>query len=338
MTDPVTVPVSIVAIGESLVDVVEPAMPSADGAPASEHPGGSPMNIALGLARLGRPVTLVTEIGTDARGDAIAEHLRSAGVELAPGSVRDEPTSSATARLRADGSADYVFDLRWSLPAGLSVADPALASAGIVHVGSIGAFLEPGASELASLLAALAGSEHPPLITLDPNVRPSIVPDHAAVLARFEQLAALATVVKLSDEDAEWLYPAGDGAAGADAAPGAGALDRVADRILALGPALVAVTRGGAGALLATAADRRDVSGITVEVADTIGAGDSFMSALIDQLAGLVDQGVPVDSLRDGHAFDSTRLGLIGDFAVRCATITVSRPGANPPTRDEIAD
>ena len=80
------------------------------------------------------------------------------------------------------------------------------------------------------------------------------------------------------------------------------------------------------------------MEGITVEVADTIGAGDSFMSALIDRLASLVDEGVPLESLRDGHAFDSGRLGLLGDFAVRCAAITVSRPGANPPTRADIAD
>lgn len=316
----------IVAIGEALVDVVEPSADAlAAGAEAVEHPGGSPMNIAFGLARLGRGVTLVTEIGTDARGDAIAEHLRSAGVELASGSVRDEPTSSATAHIGADGSADYTFDLRWSLPAGLAATDPALAGAGIVHIGSIAAFLAPGADEVASIVAGLAGSEHPPLITFDPNVRPSIVPDREAVVARFEVLAALAAVVKLSDEDAGWLYPRDD-------------LEGAVDRILALGPALVAVTRGGDGALLAAREHRREVPGVRVEVADTIGAGDSFMSALIDQLAGLLDEGVTPESLRDGHAFDSARLGLIGDFAVRCAAITVSRAGANPPTRADIAD
>lgn len=319
-TEPIAGSTEIVAMGEALVDVV--ARP---GAEPVEHPGGSPMNIAFGLARLGRPVTLVTEIGTDARGAAIAEHLRSAGVSLAPGSIREEPTSSATAHLGVDGSASYTFDLRWSLPAGLTAADPALAAAGIVHAGSIAAFLEPGGSQVAALLAALAASDTPPLITFDPNIRPSIVPDHAAVLARFEELAALATVLKLSDEDAAWLYP------GADA-------DEAADRILQLGPGLVAVTRGGDGALLAAAEHRRSVEGIAVEVADTIGAGDSFMSALIDRLASLVDEGVPLESLRDGHAFDSGRLGLLGDFAVRCAAITVSRPGANPPTRADIAD
>ncbi|MDO9395330.1 MAG: PfkB family carbohydrate kinase, partial [Herbiconiux sp.] len=170
---------SVVAIGESLLDVV--VRPGLD---PLEHPGGSPMNIAIGLARLGRPVTLVTEVGTDARGAAIVEHLRADGVQLAAGSVRHEATSTATAHLGADGSAEYVFDLRWSLPSGLTAADPALTAAGIVHAGSIGAFLEPGGRAVASLLAELAGAEHPPLVPLDPNIRASIVPDHGAALGR----------------------------------------------------------------------------------------------------------------------------------------------------------
>ncbi|MCS5718479.1 carbohydrate kinase [Herbiconiux sp. CPCC 205763] len=312
---------SVVAIGESLIDVVK--NPGAD---PVEHPGGSPMNIAFGLGRLGRRVTLITRIGEDARGEAIAAHLGSAGVELAPGSPTPEATSTATARLRPDGSADYSFDLRWSLPAGLSAAHPVLAAAGVVHAGSIGAFLEPGGTAVSQLLrelAARAAGGGTPLITLDPNIRPSIVPGHARVLERFGELAESAAVVKLSDEDADWLYP------GADA-------DDAADRILRLGPGLVAVTRGGEGALLATSSARLPVPGVAVTVADTIGAGDSFMSALIDRLAALLDEGIPAGSLREGIALEPTVLAQIGDFAVRSAAITVSRAGANPPTLAEL--
>jgi fructokinase len=236
--------------------------------------------------------------------------------------MRPEATSTATARLAPDGSAGYSFDLRWSLPAGLSAAHPVLASAGVAHAGSIGAFLEPGATAVCRLLRDLAApdaSGRAPLITLDPNIRPSIVPGRAAALERFGELAGSAAVVKLSDEDAEWLYP------GADA-------DEAADRILRLGPGLVAVTRGGEGALLATVTARRSVPGIVVTVADTIGAGDSFMSALIDRLAALLDGRVPVGLLRDGSALDPAVLAEIGDFAVRAAAITVSRPGADLPT------
>ena len=310
---------AVTAIGESLVDVIV----GSDGAPCAEHPGGPPMNIALGLARLNRPVALVTRIGDDARGASIAEHVSEAGVTLAVGSVRDEPTSTATAFLGADGSAEYVFDLRWSLPIGLSVVDPILAGSGIVHVGSIGAFLEPGGSTVVSLLRQLVESEHPPLICFDPNMRPSIVTDHEAALARFEEVAALAAVVKLSDEDAEWLYPELG-------------LEAAVERILRFGVGLATVTLGSAGALLATRSLRITVTGVAVEVADTIGAGDSFMSALIDSIAGLRDEGVSAEALRTGRAFDAALLTDIGDYAVRCAAITVSRPGANPPTRAEI--
>ncbi|WP_078714950.1 carbohydrate kinase family protein [Agreia bicolorata] len=317
---PVSNPLTAVtAIGESLIDVI---VGSAE-APSTEHPGGSPMNIALGLARLNRPVALVTHIGNDARGASIAEHLRDAGVTLAFGSIRNEPSSTATAYLGADGSAQYVFDLRWSLPCGLSVEDPILAGSDIVHVGSIGAFLEPGGSAVVSLLRQLVDSERPHLICFDPNMRPSIVTDHGAALARFERIAALAAVVKLSDEDAEWLYPELG-------------LEAAIEHILRFGVGLVTVTLGSAGALLATRSLRMTVPGVAVEVADTIGAGDSFMSALIDFIAELRDEGVSAEALRNGHAFDAALLTDIGEYAVRCAAITVSRPGANPPTRREI--
>ncbi|MBF4634662.1 carbohydrate kinase [Agreia pratensis] len=312
---------AVTAIGESLIDVIV----GSDGAPSTEHPGGSPMNIALGLARLNRPVALVTHIGNDARGASIAEHLREAGVTLAVGSIRDEPSSTATAYLRSDGSAEYVFDLRWSLPLGLSIDDAVLAGSELVHVGSIGAFLEPGGSNVVSLLTQLVDSEHSPLICFDPNMRPSIVTDHEAALARFEQIASLSAFVKLSDEDAEWLYPELG-------------LEAAIEHILRLGVGLVTVTLGSAGALLATRSLRLTVPGVSVEVADTIGAGDSFMSALIDFIARLRDEGVSPDALRRGQAFDAALLTDIGMYAVRCAAITVSRPGANPPTRSEIGD
>ncbi|SDY69550.1 carbohydrate kinase family protein [Herbiconiux ginsengi] len=310
-------PATVLAIGESLVDVVD--APDSQGSPILvEHPGGSPMNIAYGAARLGLAVTLLTAVGRDARGSSIVEHLESAGVVIAPASIRDGETSSATAHVQPDGSALYDFDLRWSLPEDLE-----LPATDIVHVGSIAAFLEPGGSSVLAIVRRLAASENAPVITFDPNMRPTIVSDHASALERFEELARATTVLKLSDEDAVWLYPEAT-------------VDEAIDRILALGPKLVAVTRGGEGAVLATRGERRFVTGPRVDVADTIGAGDSFMSALIFQLAGMLGEGVPVAALRDGSAFDAQRLAAIGDFAVRCAAITVSRAGANPPLLAEV--
>lgn len=302
----------LLAIGESLVDVVD--APDDDGSPILvEHPGGSPLNIAVGAARLGLPVTLLTAVGPDPRGEAILQHVRASGATVDPLSLRREPSSSATAHIQTDGSAEYSFDVRWSLPDGLPV--PTAAEAGIVHTGSLGAFVEPGGRAVVELLRA-AGDDV--LITFDPNIRPSLVGGHPEAFARFAEIAALATVLKLSDEDASWLYPGLD-------------LEEVIDRILELGPALVAVTRGGEGALLATRHDRVSVEGVRVDVIDTIGAGDSFMSALIAQLAGLLDAGATPGELRTASVFDAAALERIGAFAVRCAAITVSRAGANPP-------
>jgi fructokinase len=311
-------PATALAIGESLVDVVD--APDADGSPILvEHPGGSPMNIAYGAARLGVPVTLLTAIGHDARGASIVEHLQSAGVVIAPASFRDDETSSATAHLEPDGSARYSFDLRWSLPDERSAPH-----ADIVHVGSIAAFLEPGGSSvLATVRQLAAASSDAPVITFDPNMRPTIVTDHPSALQRFEELARASTVVKLSDEDAAWLYPGAT-------------LDKALDVVLSLGPSLVAVTRGGAGAVLAAGDERVAIPGAEVDVVDTIGAGDSFMSALIAQLAAMLDAGIPAATLRAGTAFDATVLGRIGAFAVRCAAVTVSRAGANPPLLAEV--
>jgi fructokinase len=319
-----TSPTRVLTLGESLMDVIESVGEHGSPDRTTEHPGGSPMNIAFGLGRLGRRVTLVTDIGSDARGRLLRTHLESAGVVLAPGSIRAGRTSTATARLRADGSADYVFDLHWTLPAGFVSTDSSFDTAQIVHAGSIGAFLEPGGSGVAALLSELAARPDPPLITFDPNIRPSILPDHAAVLRRFERIAASATVVKLSDEDALWLYPAAD-------------LDAATARILQLGATLVVVTCGSGGALLATRAERLLVPGMPVEVADTIGAGDSFLSALIDRLASLLDEGATTEAIRDGQALSAERLTTMGEFAVRCAAITVSRNGADPPTRADVA-
>ncbi|GAA2226800.1 carbohydrate kinase [Herbiconiux moechotypicola] len=305
----------MLAIGEALVDVVVPDVP---GAEPIEHPGGSPMNIAFGCARLGVPSTLLTAVGADARGRRIVDRLSAAGVTIADGSVRDEPTSTATAHLRADGSAEYEFDLRWSLP----TETPELPE--LVHVGSIAAFLEPGAGQLVALLTAAAPLADAPVVTFDPNIRPSIVPPHAETLARFEQLAALSTVVKLSDEDADWLYPG--------QTP-----DEQLARILRLGPALAVMTRGGEGALLRAATGAAcSAAGRPVDVVDTIGAGDSFMSALIARLAALLDGGTPAAALRDGSAFEVEALEALGGFAARCASVTVSRAGANPPTLAEV--
>ena len=302
-------PVQVVVIGEALVDIVE----SADG--RIEYAGGSPMNVAFGLGRLGDSVSLLTSLGGDERGRMIAAHIAAAGVELVVGSQSAPRTSTATAILDSSGAATYDFQIDWVLheEAGLPAAD-------ILHTGSIAAFLEPGAGVVVRLLGQYGTDA---VVTFDPNIRTSLLPDHDATFVRYEQLARLTNVLKMSDEDAEWLYP------------GLG-LDEVLDRILALGPAVAAITRGGEGALLATAEHRFAAPGVSVQVADTIGAGDSFMAALIHCVVELLEGGATRADVASGSAVSAAELERIGRFCVRCAAITVSRPGANPPWASEL--
>jgi fructokinase len=301
--------VPIIVIGESLIDVI--SAPTG----TEEHPGGSPMNVSVGVARLGWPVQLLTRIGSDARGSRIADAVEGSGVALFPGSIIEGPTSTATAVLDAAGSARYEFAIEWSIGSAT-----ALPHAPIIHTGSIAAFLEPGASQVAALLrAAPAGT----IISFDPNIRPSIIGGRDNALAVVEQLAALATVVKLSDEDAAWLY--------GELTP-----DQVVDRLLSIGAALAIVTLGADGALLATTEQRLHVPGLAVTVADTIGAGDSFMSAVLSEIAALLASGTDAAAIIDATALTHAALEKLGTFAVACAAVTVSRPGSNPPTAEEV--
>lgn len=295
---------TVIVIGESLMDVVT----SHEG--THEHAGGSPMNVAVGLSRLGIPVELLTRIGDDERGTVIAGALAADRVTLFPGSITAQPTSTSTATLDSTGSASYVFDIDWAID---SVNQ--LPPARIIHTGSIAAFLEPGATRLAALLSAADPST---VITFDPNIRPSIIGDRDAALVVVEKIAALSTIVKMSDEDMTWLY-------------GPVTPDVGVNRLLAAGATLAIVTLGASGAILATATARVAVPGVVVDVSDTIGAGDSFMSALISRVSGLLAAEVDAQSVIDGSVFSTEELERIGTFAVTCAGITVSRTGSNPP-------
>lgn len=287
--------------GEALVDIVVP--PSGE---AERSPGGSPMNVAVGLARLGHPTTLMTELGDDELGRLLADHLERSGVRLAEGSVQPgRRTSTATATLDEHGAASYDFDLRWGLgPRTLPPGTTAL------HVGSIGAALRPGRDGVLELVRQAAGAGV--LVSFDPNVRPAFTPDREQAWSDMRELAALATLVKVSDEDLRLLRP------GEDAAD-------VAAALLGAGTRLVVVTLGGEGALaLSSAASARVVSR-PVAVVDTVGAGDSFMAAL---LAVAVDHGL--DDL------DEARLSAYVAAAHEAAAVTVSRRGGDPPRRDEL--
>jgi fructokinase len=308
MARPDSTPSSVLVVGEALVDVVR-----RDGEDIA-HPGGSPLNVAVGLQRLDVPATLHSTFGADPHGVAIARHLEASGVAVTPSTVSDRVTSVALAAIDATGAATYTFSIDWD-PADLEVPDGTFDA---VHTGSIAAALEPGATIVEALLTRLRPTT---TISFDPNVRPQLMGEPAGARARIEHLVTLADVVKASDEDIAWLYPD---------VPFADVIEAWRES----GPALVVVTRGGDGADAVTETGAVHVDAPKTTVADTIGAGDSFMAGL---LAALDDRGLLGGLHRDSlRAMDAATARDVVAFAARCAAITVSRPGADPPTRAEL--
>lgn len=289
-----------VVVGESLVDVVVPP----DGEP-TYAPGGSPLNVAVGLVRLGVPSLLVTQLGDDAHGRLVADHLGRSGVALAAGAVQPgTATSTASARLGVDGAARYDFDLAWD-----PVVPGLPATATGLHVGSLGTALAPGRDAVLQLLDEAAGRDV--LVSYDPNARPGFLPRWPDVA----RIAARADLVKMSDEDLALLRPGEP-------------VSAVAHELLAAGRTdLVVVTRGGLGAqAFAAGGSGVEAAAPRTEVVDTVGAGDSFMAAL---LAVLLEWGRPRD-------LPAARVPSLLAAAITAAAVTVGRRGANPPTRAEL--
>lgn len=284
-------------VGESLVDIViEP-----DGSD-NERPGGSAANVAVALARLGRAVRFVTSYGDDARGRSLAAHLAGSGVvhEVDPHALAR--TSTARATIAADGSASYVFDLDWRFHPVGEVAPV------MVHVCSIGAVLQPGAEDVVALLERLRATA---TVSYDVNARPAITGTGPDVVAQVERVAALAHLVKASDEDLEALYPALS-------------VDAAARHLLRLGPRAVAVTRGESGSSWFTADTEVTAPAVRAEVVDTIGAGDTFSAGLIDALWDVTWDDLDV----------APEQALA--HAAAAAAVTVSRRGADPPYAHEL--
>lgn len=315
----------IVVLGEALVDVVP-----AEGGRRRELPGGSPANVAVTLARLGRAAHLLTTLGHDGRGDDVRRWLTGSGVTVHADVPADGRTSVAEVVLQPDRSARYRFDLTWDLPVraldavGLGPRPGAGPPPAAVHVGSVATVLDPGAATVEAAVRAAHGRA---LVTFDPNARPAVTPDVECARERVERLMAWVDVVKVSAEDVEWYHPGTDPV---DAATSWLAGTR--------GPVLVVVTLGGDGSVLL----RRTPAGIDevrvpaprVEVADTIGAGDTFTGALVDALVGAGARG-PGARARLA-ALEVPALRRAAAWAAAAAAVTVSRPGADPPTRTEL--
>ena len=298
-------------VGEALVDLVG----QRSGRTFVAHPGGSPANVALGLGRLGDPVTLTTRLGRDAFGQMVTGHLEASGVVVDGGSEPREATSLAIATLAA-GAASYDFRIDWNV----TTLPPLPIETRCLHTGSLATVLPPGDAAVLDLVRR----EHERgrvTVSYDPNVRPALLGDAERARPGIERLVALSDVVKVSDEDLGWLYP--------------GERDEdVAHRWLASGPALVVVTRAGEGTFAVSKGMEVSRPAMAIDLVDTVGAGDSFTSGLLDGLrrADLIG-GSRREALAD---IDEATLLSILDEAALIAGITCSRPGADPPTRAEV--
>ena len=300
-----------VVVGEALVDLVG----QRGGRTFSAHPGGSPANVALGLARLDIPVTLKTRLGRDGFGEMVLSHLEASGVRVDGGTGEGAKTTLAIATLAA-GIASYDFRIDWDVEALV----PLPVETRCLHTGSLATVLAPGKANVVDLVER----EHERgrvTVSYDPNVRPALLGDAVRAQPDIEHLVARSDVVKVSDVDLRWLYPDGTD-------------EDVAQAWLASGPALVIVTRGGAGVYAVSARLELRRAAVPIDLVDTVGAGDSFTSGLLD---GLHRADLIGGARRDALAtIDEATLGSVVEAAALIAAITCSRPGADPPTRAQV--
>jgi fructokinase len=298
-------------IGEALVDLV----PRGERGDYRAHAGGSPFNVAVGLARLGNPTALLARLADNAFGRLLRDAAAAEGIDLTAAPLATEPTTLAVVSVDRPGHATYDFYLEgtadWQWTAAELNGLPA--DTRVLHFGSIASWTAPG-SEPIDRVAAEARAGGRVLVSYDPNVRPAVFGDRARGRELVERSVWRAHVVKGSREDLEWLYPSDS-------------VDAIAPRWNDLGAALVVITDGADGAIAYRAGtDPLRRPGRAVKVVDTIGAGDSFTAGL---LAALVRRGL--DAPEDVAAMSDAALAETVDEAVLVSSVTCERAGADPP-------
>jgi fructokinase len=308
---------SVVVVGEALVDLADDPD---DPARFTAHPGGSPANVAVTLARLGTRARFAGRLAGDGFGRLLRDHLTANGVDLSLCVDAPEPAGLAVVSQDARGRTEYAFyitgtaDWQWTtaeLPHHLG--DETLA----VHTGSLALALPPGGPAIAIWLAEQRRAGR--VFSIDPHVRPPVLGDPRAYRPRLESWVARSDIVKASIDDLAWVYPGEDP-------------DGIALRWSARGPSLVVITRGAEGLDAAVAGRILRRPARPVPVADTVGAGDAVSGALLDWLSRhgrLTRPGLA--------ALTPTEVAAALDFAAEVAAATVSRPGADPPRRADLA-
>lgn len=306
----------ILSCGEALIDML-PRTSTAGEACFAPYAGGAVMNTAIALARLGAPSAFYSGVSTDMLGEILVDTLLASQVDTRYLARSARPTTVAFVKL-TDGQASYAFYDEGTAGRMLSEADlPGLSpEVTALFFGGISLVNDPAASAYDALLRREAPAR---VIMIDPNIRPAFIAgQEGPYRARLDRMLALADIVKLSDEDLQWLEGPGD-------------LTALAQGVLARGPKAVFVTEGVKGARVVTATESRFRAAQPVTVVDTVGAGDTFNAGV---LAALHEAGVLTKAGVAG--LGATALDAALDLGARAAAVTVARAGANPPWAHEL--
>lgn len=307
----------ILCCGEALIDMIsEPTVSGALG--FVPHTGGAVLNTAVAMGRLGVPVGMLTGLSSDMFGQQLIDALKASHVDTTHVIISDRPTTLAFVQL-SDGHASYSFvdentAGRMLLPEDLPDQLPAVSA---LYLGGISLACEPCADAYAALLDR-HGSDR--AVMLDPNIRPGFIKDQTRFRTRLNRMISRADIVKVSDEDLDWIIPGNESEA------------LKASVLLHAGPSVVIVTCGGDGAH-GYLADGSEVSVPVkpVEVVDTIGAGDTFNAGV---LTGLSRAGHLTKSGLRGLTAENLRTAM--ELGADVAAVTVSRAGAEPPWAHEL--
>ncbi|HSF92078.1 MAG TPA: carbohydrate kinase [Paracoccaceae bacterium] len=308
----------ILCCGEALIDMIPTPTVSGGNAFAS-HSGGAIFNTAIALGRLGAQTGMLTGLSTDLFGRQLEKTLRASNVDTSLVIQSARPTTLAFVEL-TDGHASYTFYDENTAGRMLAEQDlPELPDdVNCLYFGGISLCSEPGADAYRALALREAADR---VIMIDPNIRASFIQDIDTYRARLNSILAVADVVKVSDEDLNWIMPGPESLA-----------EKVA-KVKAAGPSVVIMTRGAEGAI----AHLNDGATITVpankvEIVDTVGAGDTFNAGV---LANLAENGHLTKAALKTASAESIRKAL--EFGAKVAAVTVSRAGANPPWSHELA-
>jgi fructokinase len=292
--------------GEVLIDLIP------EGADREPVVGGGPANTAKALANLGIDTHFIDGISSDQYGQMTKKELIAAGLKLDYVKYSDKPTCLAIVSLSESGSASYEFVIENTATFDFTsewLPNPQTDRPSLLHIGTLAAVIEPGASALFEWAQSVAKVAP---IVFDPNIRPAVISDRKQYLAQVERWVAISSAVKVSDEDIKWLYPNIE-------------IEKIVNDWLTKSPSLIVVTYGDKGLTGHRKNERVSVEALKVKVVDTVGAGDTVGAVLVE---AIVNDGL--DSLT------GSRLKTMLKRAAKAAAITVSRVGANPPTSEEL--